>query len=79
MITDAPVEFEVLIKGHRENGQVWIDFQDKREKWRFIQTHLPDLAKVILNGAEFFEFKPPILIVDYEWLVSLKGVSVFQS
>lgn len=68
-------KFHVFVKGKKEE-HLWIDFETKKEKWDFVQKHLPDVAEFVLliNSKRDFEFS--FLLVLEEWLKGLSDVQI---
>ncbi|MBE0468205.1 MAG: hypothetical protein IBX55_01685 [Methyloprofundus sp.] len=68
-------KFHAFVKEKKEK-HLWIDFRTKKEKWDFVQKHLPDVAEFVLltNSKRDFEFS--FLLVLEEWLKGLSDVQI---
>lgn len=67
--------FSVHVKGQKED-ELWIDFNSRKEKWDFIQKHLPDMAKFIVSLNSEKDYKLTFLLVSKSWLESLDDVQI---
>ena len=67
--------FNVYVK-KQIGDELWIDFLTKKEKWNFIQKHLPDMASFILAANSKKDYKLATLLVKKDWLESLSDVVI---